>query len=236
MTTIPAEPATIESLIALLRRAPGYREQIVHVEQIPSRPARYAEPATPLPAPLRAALAVRGVARLYTHQAAALDAARSGAHLGIVTATASGKTLCYQLPSLEALLADAAARALFLFPTKALAQDQLRSLDGLLGPMNDQRPMSNDQQPLNGIDERSSLVVRRSSQIVAATLDGDTPMVDRDRVRAFAQIVLSNPDMLHRSLLPDHRRWSEWLARLRYVVLAEAHTYRGLFGTPGALT
>jgi DEAD/DEAH box helicase domain-containing protein len=228
MTTAPAELATIESLIDLLRRAPGYREQIVHVEPLPPRPARYAEPAVPVPELLRAALAARGVARLYTHQAAALDAARSGAHLGIVTATASGKTLCYQLPTLEALLADAEARALFLFPTKALAHDQLRSLDGLLGPLNDHRP-------LNSIDERSSFVVGHSSRIVAATLDGDTPMVDRDRVRAIAQIVLSNPDMLHRSLLPDHRRWSGWLARLRYVVLDEAHTYRGVFGTHVAL-
>src|SRR5262245_34401227 len=161
MTTAPVEPATIESLVAMLRRAPGYREQIVHVEQIPARPARYAEPAAPLAAPLRAALAARGVAQLYAHQAVALDAARSGAHLGVVTATASGKTLCYQLPTLEALLADSSARALFLFPTKALAHDQLRSLDGLLAPMNDQRPTTNDQSPLNSIDERSSLVVGR---------------------------------------------------------------------------
>src|SRR5215467_7356406 len=101
MTTAPAERTTIESLIALLRRAPGYREQILHVEEIPARPARYAEPAAPLPDRLRAALEARGVARLYTHQAAALDAARFGAHLGVVTATASGKTLCYQLPTLE---------------------------------------------------------------------------------------------------------------------------------------
>src|SRR4029453_1751487 len=128
----PAELATIESLIDLLRRAPGYREQIVHVEPLPPRPARYAEPTVPVPELLRAALAARGVARLYTHQAAALDAARSGAHLGIVTATASGKTLCYQLPTLEVLLAESSARALFLFPTKALAHDQLRSLEGLL--------------------------------------------------------------------------------------------------------
>jgi DEAD/DEAH box helicase domain-containing protein len=234
MTTTPSEPVTIEALVALLRRAPGYREQIVHVEQIPPRPARYAEPATPLAAALRAALAARGVSRLYAHQAAALDAARSGAHLGVVTATASGKTLCYQLPALEALLAESSARALFLFPTKALAHDQLRSLDGLLAALPDQRPTTSDQRPLDSIDERSSLVVPRSS-FMAATLDGDTPMGERDRVRARAQIVLSNPDMLHRSLLPDHRRWSEWLGRLRYVVLDEAHTYRGVFGTHVAL-
>ena len=235
MTTVPTEPVSIEALVALLRRAPDYREQIVHVEQIPPRPAHYAEPAAPLSEPLRAALAARGVARLYAHQAAALDAARLGAHLGVVTATASGKTLCYQLPTLEALLADQSARALFLFPTKALAHDQLRSLDSLLAALHEDRPPTPDDRPLNSIDERSSLVVGRSSRIVAATLDGDTPLTERDRVRVRAQIVLSNPDMLHRSLLPDHRRWSEWLARLRYVVLDEAHTYRGVFGTHVAL-
>jgi DEAD/DEAH box helicase domain-containing protein len=285
MATPPAEATTIESLLALLRHTPGYRDQIAHVEDLPPRPARYAEPAAPLSQPLRDALAARGVARLYTHQAAALDAARSGAHLGIVTATASGKTLCYQLPALEALLADAANRALLLFPTKALAHDQLRSLDGLLAafsrppttddqrPTNDQRPTTDDQRqgdketrrqgdgesetqhstlntqhfsatdrqpPTDDPFTRSPAhPLTRSpdppSSITAATLDGDTPLGRRDSVRAGAQIILSNPDMLHRSLLPDHRRWASWLARLRYVVLDEAHTYRGVFGTHVAL-
>ena len=216
----------------MLRRTPGYREQIVHAEQIPPRQARYAEPAAPLAEPLRAALAARGIERFYAHQAAALDLARSGAHLGIVTATASGKTLCYQLPALEALLAEPAARALFLFPTKALAHDQLRSLEGLLAALNhqtDARRKTEDE----AIPFSSS--IHRPSSIHAATLDGDTPMRQRDEVRAGAQIVLSNPDMLHRSILPDHRRWTTWLARLRYVVLDEAHTYRGVFGTHVAL-
>jgi DEAD/DEAH box helicase domain-containing protein len=234
MTRVPTHPATIEALIGLLRRAPGYREQIVHVEQIAARPARYGEPAAPLPAPLRAALAARGVARLYTHQAAALDAARSGAHLGVVTATASGKTLCYQLPALEALLTEPAAHALFLFPTKALAHDQLRSLEGLLAALEaTQRSKIEDRG--SKIEDRAGNDAAARSSTVAATLDGDTPLAERDRVRLRAQIVLSNPDMLHRSLLPDHRRWSEWLARLRYVVLDEAHTYRGVFGTHVAL-
>ena len=197
-----------ESLVALLHRTPGYRGQIVHIEEIPRRPARYADPARPLAPPLQAALAARGIERLYTHQAAALDAARQGAHLGVVTATASGKTLCYQLPTIEALLVAPESRALFLFPTKALAHDQLRSLDGLLTA-------------LPGIG--------------AATLDGDTPWTARDKVRAGAAIILSNPDMLHRSLLPDHRRWAGWLARLRFVVLDEAHSYRGVFGSHVAL-
>src|SRR5205823_657346 len=126
-----------ESLVSLLRRAPGYRDQIAHVEHLPPRPARYAEPAEPLPPILRAALAVHGIEQLYTHQAAALD--------------------------------------------------------------------------------------------------GDTPHAARDRIRADSGIILSNPDMLHRSLLPDHRRWASWLAWLRFIVLDEAHIYRGVFGTHVAL-
>src|SRR5689334_1995727 len=119
----------------LLRRIPGYAHQVAHVEPLPPRAARFAAPAAPLPAGLAAALAARGITQLYAHQAAAIDAARAGDHLGVVTATASGKTLCYQLPTLEALLTDPASRALFLFPTKALAHDQLRALNELLSAL-----------------------------------------------------------------------------------------------------
>ncbi len=199
--------------VALLRGARGYNNQIAHIEQLPARAARYAEPSAPLPPLIAAALAARGISRLYTHQAAALDAARAGHHIGIVTATASGKTLCYQLPTIEAALSDLAARALFLFPTKALAADQLRALNALL----------------------DALKAAGGPTVTAATLDGDTPRAARDRVRAGAHIILSNPDLLHRTLLPDHARWQGILARLRYVVLDEAHTYRGVFGTHVAL-
>ncbi|MGQ9549688.1 MAG: DEAD/DEAH box helicase [Roseiflexus sp.] len=199
--------------VELLRRARGYAGQIVHIEHLPARAARFAEPAAPLPRPLATALAARGITRLYTHQAAALDAARAGRHIGIVTATASGKTLCYQLPTIEAAITDLAACALFLFPTKALAADQLRALNGLL----------------------AALKVAGGPALTAATLDGDTPRPERDRVRAGAHIILSNPDLLHRTLLPNHSRWQGVLARLRYVVLDEAHVYRGVFGTHVAL-
>lgn len=206
-------PGAMTDFITLLRGARGYNNQIVHVERLPARAARFAEPAAPLPPPLVAALAARGVSRLYTHQAAALDAARTGHHAGIVTATASGKTLCYQLPAIEAALSDHAARALFLFPTKALAADQLRALNALL----------------------EALRAAGGPTLSAATLDGDTPRAARDRVRAYTHIILSNPDLLHRTLLPDHARWQRILAHLRYVVLDEAHTYRGVFGTHVAL-
>jgi DEAD/DEAH box helicase domain-containing protein len=191
----------------LLRRMPGYAHQIAHVQPLAPRAARFADPAEPLPAALGEVLRARGITRLYLHQAAALDAARAGEHLGVVTATASGKTLCYQLPALEASLEDHSSRSLFLFPTKALAHDQLRALRALTDPLG----------------------------LSVATLDGDTPRGERDAVRTQARVVLSNPDMLHRTLLPDHQRWAPLLARLRYVVLDESHTYRGVFGSHVAL-
>ncbi|HEX9369490.1 MAG TPA: DEAD/DEAH box helicase [Roseiflexaceae bacterium] len=226
----------------MLRRTPGYAQQIAHVQPLAPRAARFAAPAAPLPAPLEAALAARGVGRLYAHQAAAIDAARAGEHLGVVTATASGKTLCYQLPAIEAVLEDPSSRALFLFPTKALAHDQLRALNELLAALpTADSVMGRRGDEATGRRESSNSPARplaRSSDqasIVAATLDGDTPRGARDAVRAGAQIILSNPDMLHRTLLPDHARWAALLARLRFVVLDESHSYRGVFGSHVAL-
>ncbi|MBO9323469.1 MAG: DEAD/DEAH box helicase, partial [Roseiflexus sp.] len=157
--------------VELLRGARGYAGQIAHIERLPARAARFAEPSAPLPQPLAAALAARGITRLYTHQAAALDAARAGYHIGIVTATASGKTLCYQLPTIEAAITDHTACALFLFPTKALAADQLRALNSLL----------------------AALKAAGGPTLTAATLDGDTPRPARDRLRTGAHVILSNP-------------------------------------------
>src|SRR4029450_7532294 len=199
------------------------------------------------PDALAAALAARGITQLYAHQAAAIDAARSGAHLGVVTATARGKTLCYQLPTLEAILEDPASRALFLFPTKALAHDQLRALNELLAALNaisDSKEKETRRQgdkemiaSRKAVSPTPPLPVSLSGRphIYAATLDGDTPRGERDAVRSGAQIILSNPDMLHRSILPNHARWAALLRRLRYVVLDESHTYRGVFGTHVAL-
>src|SRR5436190_5130011 len=147
---------------------PDYNHQIAHVQPLPPRAARFAAPAAPLPDVLAAALAARGITQLYAHQAAAIDAARAGDHLGIVTATASGKTLCYQVPALEAILAEPASRALFLFPTKALAHDQLRALNELLAALSDDRPPTTDHRATAMYpNDRSSVVGGRSSILAA---------------------------------------------------------------------
>jgi DEAD/DEAH box helicase domain-containing protein len=187
-----------------IRADPASRERIVHVEEQGPQAALHAEVEPPLAPPIQRALAAQNIVRLYTHQAQAVNAARRGEHVGVVTATASGKTLCYHLPTLEALLADPRQRALYLFPTKALAQDQLRSLHAL---------------------------TQHLPHIRAALYDGDTPQAERAAIRAGANIILSNPDMLHVGILPNHERWRRMLAHLRVVVIDEAHIYRGVFGS-----
>jgi DEAD/DEAH box helicase domain-containing protein len=184
---------------------PQYRGQIVHREQFPARTARFGTQDPALPADLASALGRLGVRRLYTHQAEVLEAVRRGASVIVTTGTASGKTLCYALPVLEALLADPATRALFIYPTKALAQDQMDALAGFGLPV-----------PLG-------------------TYDGDTPQETRRRLRADARILLTNPDMLHVGILPQHARWTGFLRSLRYVVLDDMHVYRGVFGSHVAL-
>ena len=194
----------IDAFIEHLRALPDYLEQITHIERIPPRAAVWADLERPLAPRLREVLASQGVERFYTHQARAIDAARDGRHVIVATGTASGKTLCYNVPVLEALVADPLARALYLYPTKALAQDQLRVLEGLTAPL-------------------------RSARVM--TYDGDTPQGSRARVRRTASIVLSNPDMLHVGILPNHQTWAPFFRHLRYVVVDEAHVYRGVFGS-----
>jgi len=199
---------SLASFLLQLRQNPEYRERIVHVEQQSPRAGIYGHLEPSLPPALLRALARQGVSRLYSHQVAALDAARQGRHIGVVTATASGKTLCYHLPTLEAHLADPRNRAMYLFPTKALAQDQLRALRELAGDVPHLRP---------------------------AIYDGDTPQNERGAIRASANVVLTNPDMLHIGILPHHERWRRTLGQLRYIVVDEAHIYRGVFGSHVAL-
>lgn len=197
-----AAHADADGLVAALKRK--YRERIVAEWVQPARPARTAPLPDDLDRRLVAALHGRGITRLYSHQAEALALARSGQNLVVATPTASGKSLCYHLPVLQGLLADG-ARALYLFPTKALAQDQLAELLAL--------------------NTAGGLGVR------VMTFDGDTPADARRSVREHGDIVISNPDMLHQGILPHHPKWARFFEGLQTVVIDELHTYRGVFGS-----
>lgn len=177
-----------------------------HVERLPERSGETAEWPSWTPPEVREAFGRRGVAAPWRHQAAAAELAHQGRDVVVATGTASGKSLAYQLPVLAAFAADPRATALYLSPTKALAADQLRALESL---------------ELAGVRP--------------APLDGDTSIDARDWARRHGRWLFSNPDMLHRSMLPRHSRWSGFLRRLRYVVIDECHTYRGLFGSHVAL-
>src|SRR6266576_4060893 len=176
--------------------------ELAHLATEPAREARTSPLPDSLQPAVREALARRGIHELYAHQAAAYAAAQDGGNLIVTTGTASGKTLAFNLPVLDALAADRHARALYLYPTKALAQDQARSLGGL------------------GL-----------AAVRAAIYDGDTPTERRRQIRGWANLVLTNPDMLHIGVLPRHDLWGDFLHNLRFVVVDEAHVYRGVFGS-----
>lgn len=196
----------VTSFLERLTHAPGYAGQLEHVEVLPERPGRFAEPATPLRSELVEMLQARGIERLYTHQVAAYEHASAGKDVVVVTGTASGKTLCYNLPILDRICQESEARALYLFPTKALARDQLKNLLELLA---------------------GSPALKH---IKPGVFDGDTPTAQRRRIKAESQLVLSNPDMLHASILPYHPKWATLFSQLRFIVLDEVHTYRGILG------
>jgi DEAD/DEAH box helicase domain-containing protein len=190
----------------LARTSDGDGGGLVHVAPLPDRRADDAALPDDLPEALVDRLGLLGVDRLWRHQLTMLELARAGRHAIVATATASGKSLAMQLPVLERLLTDDRATALYLAPTKALAHDQLRALRAL-----------------------------RLPQIRAAVIDGDTPRSERDAIRRTANLVLTNPDLVHHSLLGDHRRWADLLHRLTHVLVDEAHTARGVFGGHVAL-
>lgn len=195
----------IPAAAASLQRAPDLRSGFVDWRQLPGRTGRYVDLPDELPAGLAAALRLRGIVQLYSHQAETLRAVDEGRDTVVVTPTASGKTLCYLLPILNEIARNPQARALFLFPTKALAQDQLDEVQGLA--------------------REAGLNVR------TATYDGDTPPEERRAVRSAGHIVLTNPDMLHTGILPHHTKWLRLFENLRYVVIDEMHQYRGVFGS-----
>ena len=181
-----------------------YRDRITGYFKLPAIAARYSPFPPGMSEPLIAALAARGITQLYSHQREAWDALAAGHNTVVVTPTASGKSLCYHLPVIEAVR-QSRAKALYLFPTKALAQDQVAELLEL--------------------NRAGELGVR------AYTFDGDTPNDARQAIRVHGDIVVSNPDMVHQAILPHHTKWAQFFESLRYIVIDEVHTYRGVFGS-----
>ena len=177
-------------------------EELAYLTTEPAREARTAPLPDELDQRVRDALAARGIEELFTHQRTAWDAVARGEHIVVATGTASGKTLAFNLPVLDALAREPKTRALYLYPTKALAQDQARALNELRVP-----------------------------KVKAAIYDGDTPGEQRWQIRKWSNLILTNPDMLHLGVLPHHDRWGDVLSNLGYVVIDEAHVYRGVFGS-----
>jgi DEAD/DEAH box helicase domain-containing protein len=202
---------------ALERLAPGRLPErpdtpdlhVTSVRRLPAQAAQYAPFPPGLDRRLLAALESRGVTELYTHQAEAIEHALGGRHVVVTTPTASGKTLCYNAPVLNAILQNPSSRALYLFPTKALAQDQLAELQVTC----------------------ETMAAKAGDEIGVFTYDGDTPQDARRTIRARAHLVLSNPDMVHAGILPHHPRWAKLFENLRYVIIDELHAYRGVFGS-----
>ena len=195
----------VDQLTQQLRMDPLFMENVVRWEVLPPRPAQYAPFPGGLDARLEPVLHKRGIHQLYTHQAHSIRATAEGRNVCVVTPTASGKTMCYNLPVLSAILADDNARALYLFPTKALSADQVSELYELIEMM--------------GVD------------IKTYTYDGDTPAAARRAVRQAGHVVVTNPDMLHSGILPHHTKGVKLFENLKYIVIDEIHSYRGIFGS-----
>jgi DEAD/DEAH box helicase domain-containing protein len=198
-------PATTIDVLHRLLDEPSLARGVVHHEIVPARPPDFGDWPGWLDPRIVDGLRARGLAQPYRHQAEAIEAIHAGRDTVIVTPTASGKTLCYALPVLQALAEDPSARALFLFPTKALGQDQ--------------------------VAEFSELARASSLEVSAATYDGDTPAPIRSAIRKAGQVVVTNPDMLNSAILPHHTKWFQLFEQLRVIVIDELHTYRGVFGS-----
>ena len=197
------KPSALPEFLRELRK----QDTISGYHFIPSREPRFVDSPAALDARLRHAMEHRGIEKLYSHQAEAFQLATSGRNVVIVTPTASGKTLCYNLPVLQAILENPDARALYLYPTKALTYDQLDDL-------------------MQWANELST-----GADIGIYSYDGDTPQDARSAVRSRGHVILSNPDMLHKGILPHHTKWTKLFENLKYIVVDELHTYRGVFGS-----
>ncbi len=199
---------TLPQVLDALRADPEFMRNVTHWRTLPARTACYHGFPTWLKPELVEALKQHGITRLFSHQAEAIAEIGAGKNVVVVTPTASGKTLCYNLPVLNRILGDPDARALYLFPTKALSQDQLAELRDVIG-----------------------LIGTAQVEIKAHTFDGDTPQAARQAIRSSGHIVVTNPDMLHQGILPHHTKWIKLFENLRYVVIDELHNYRGVFGS-----
>ncbi|CAI8889423.1 DEAD/DEAH box helicase [Priestia megaterium] len=195
----------LQEVMDILQTNPSYQQNIVHWHTIEEKEAKTAPFPASLHTKLRQALENRGIGSLYTHQKTAFDLATAKKNVVAVTPTASGKTLCYNLPVLQSIMENDQARALYLFPTKALAQDQKSELNEIIEEM---------EVPINSY-----------------TYDGDTAANIRQKVRKAGHIVITNPDMLHSAILPHHTKWVSLFENLKYIVIDELHTYRGVFGS-----
>ncbi len=205
MPSILSPQTSIHDVLAQLKSHGSFANNVAHWETIPAKPAKYAPFPAALDSEIAELLRKKGIEQLYSHQTEAVAASLAGENVVVVTPTASGKTLCYNLPVLQRLIANEHSRALYLFPTKALAQDQYKGLYDLTREM--------------------------GREIKVYTFDGDTPAAARTAIRAAGQIVVSNPDMLHSGILPNHTKWIKLFENLETVVIDEMHQYRGVFGS-----
>ncbi|MBC8399993.1 MAG: DEAD/DEAH box helicase [Candidatus Marinimicrobia bacterium] len=195
----------LPDLIKFLKTHPVLDPNVTYVRHISGRPADYSDFPISVDERLKAAYRLRGITRLYSHQVAAWNNLQAGKNVVVVTPTDSGKTLSYNLPVLQMILGDQAAKALYLFPTKALSQDQVAELQ--------------------------EVVTTIGESIKVFTFDGDTPQDARQKIRKQGNIVVTNPDMLHQGILPHHTKWVQLFSNLKYIVIDEIHTYRGVFGS-----
>ncbi len=195
----------LSQLLTQMRTAPELAERVTAWKVTPFKEGSFADFPPSIDRRLVDILRSQGIERLFTHQALAIEAVQREENFIVVTPTASGKTLCYNIPVINSLLEDPHSRAIYLFPTKALSQDQLDELHGLITALN--------------------------VNIKTHTYDGDTPVNARKAIRAAGHIVITNPDMLHTGILPHHTKWVKLFENLKYVVIDEVHQYRGVFGS-----
>lgn len=205
MNHLTGKVSSVSEMIERIQQSPDLMGQVTYWHTIPPRDPKLADFPSELNEGIRTALRERGINQLYTHQAESFRAASAGHNVVAVTPTASGKTLCYNLPVLQTILRNDDARALYLFPTKALAQDQVAELLEVVNLM--------------------------GADIKTHTYDGDTPPTVRQAIRNAGHIVVTNPDMLHSAILPHHTKWVKLFENIKYVVIDEVHTYRGVFGS-----